>query len=203
MLDATAGMAVDAVVDIVKAVSESGENQTVSHSMVRLLQKFASHAELGTVAMRPEANEALREHTRRLIGEWSLTDPNPESYREALEGMATATPMFAGTDAFPCEAERMISMALEIGIVGDSVWRAVDDQLQRGRLKVMLDLVDEAPAGWGKQSLWRRIATQDYLYVLLAERPVDVEAIRRLSGQMGSAAVGPLIDAIESSTDIA
>src|SRR5205085_5999077 len=106
VLDATAGMAVDAVVDIVKAVAESGENQHVSHSMVRLLQKFASHAELGGVQARPQADEALREHTRRLIGEWSLTDPNPESYREALEGMASATPMYAGVDAYPCEAER-------------------------------------------------------------------------------------------------
>jgi hypothetical protein len=201
VLDSTAGMAVDAVVDIVRAAAKNGENQNISNSMVRLLSKFATHAELGSETAKPAADEALREHTRRLIGEWSLTDPNPESYREALEGMARATPLFAGIDVYPCEPERMISMALEIGIIGDAVWRAVDDQLRRGRLRQLLDLVENAPEGWGRDALWARIATLDYLYILLNERPIDSEALRRLSGRMGVAAVRPLLDTIEGYGD--
>lgn len=201
VLDSTAGMAVDAVVDIVKAAAASGEHQNISNSMVRLLSKFAAHAELGAEAARPQADEALREHTRRLIGEWSLTDPNPDSYREALEGMARATPLFAGIDVFPAEADRMIAMALEIGIVGDAVWRAVDDQLRRGRLRAMLDMIESAPDGWGKEALWARVATQDYLYVLLSERPLDVDTIRRVANRMGMAAVSPLLDTLEGFGD--
>src|SRR6266566_4741477 len=42
--DATDGMAVDAVLDIVKAAAESS-HATISHSLVRLLSKLAVHAE--------------------------------------------------------------------------------------------------------------------------------------------------------------
>src|SRR5688572_20278647 len=59
VLDATEGMAVDAVVEIVKAAGEAS-GQTISHGLVRMLSKLATHAELGSEQVRPLADSALR-----------------------------------------------------------------------------------------------------------------------------------------------
>ena len=100
MLDAAEGMAVDAVMELVQAAAETSQ-QTISHSLVRLLTKLASHAEQGAApALRAGAESELREHVQRLIGDWTLDDPNPDNYRVVLDHMAKAAPLFASTDAF-------------------------------------------------------------------------------------------------------
>ena len=47
VLDAADGMAVDAVLEIVRAAADAS-GQTISHGLVRLLKKLAAHAELGS-----------------------------------------------------------------------------------------------------------------------------------------------------------
>src|ERR1041385_8535630 len=65
VLDATQGMAVNAVMELVKAAAEAG-SQNMSTSLVRLLNKLAVHAEAGAPDAREGANRELREHVRRL-----------------------------------------------------------------------------------------------------------------------------------------
>ena len=71
MLDATNGMAVDAVLDILKAAADA-EGQTISHGLVRMLSKLAVHAELGQEQVRPLADRALREQVERLLSGWEI-----------------------------------------------------------------------------------------------------------------------------------
>src|SRR6266480_7898227 len=90
-IDATHGLAVDAVLEIVRAMADAS-NKTVSDPLVRMLSKLAQHAEHGTAETRPQADEALRDQVRDLLQGWTLEDPNPDAYGQALQKMAAAAP---------------------------------------------------------------------------------------------------------------
>jgi hypothetical protein len=97
VIDASQGMAVDAVVELVQAAaSTSGQN--ISHSLVRMLSKLAVHADEGTVQTRTAADGALRDQVQQLISGWQLDDPNPDGYRLALEKMSRSSPVFRQSD---------------------------------------------------------------------------------------------------------
>jgi len=88
-LDATHGLAVDAVLEIVRAMADAS-HKTVSDPLVRMLSKLAAHAEHGGAAASVEADEALRDQVRQLLSGWTLEDPNPDPYGRALQRMAAA-----------------------------------------------------------------------------------------------------------------
>jgi len=77
-IDATHGLAVDAVLEIVRAMADAS-HKTVSDPLVRMLSKLAAHAEQGTGAARPQADEALREQVHDLsrAGPWRTRTPIP------------------------------------------------------------------------------------------------------------------------------
>src|SRR5437899_10779749 len=123
--DAADGMAVDAVLDILKAAAETS-HATISHSLVRLLSKLAVHAEVGAAPVRPQADAALREQVQQLLAGWTLSDPNPGAYGAALQRMARATPAGAPrTEHHATEPDRLVAMALEIGTLGPRLPAAV------------------------------------------------------------------------------
>lgn len=201
VLDAAQGMAVDAVVELVRAAAETGK-QTVSHSMVRMLTKLANHAEAGEGGGRGQADSALREQVRQLMDGWELDDPNPDGYRLALEKMANAAPRVDNAvDRFPIEPERLLAMGLEIETLGDQVWRSADQMVQRDDLAPLLNLVDNAPAVWMRDTLWRHVATPQRLRALLAEERWDLPTLERLVRRMGLAALDPLLEALEQASD--
>ena len=200
ILDATQGMAVDAVLELVRAGADVSK-QTVSHSMLRMLSKLAQHA--GSDGARGAvADAALRDNVRMLVSQWSLEDPNPGAYREVLEGMSKSRPAPVGASAsYPVEDERMVQMALEIGVIGESTWRAVDSLLAKGRLLTLLALLERAPRPAAAQLLWDRLATTDRVRSLLAEPQPDLSATEKLVARIGVAAAEPLIDALEAERD--
>lgn len=199
--DASQGMAVDAVVELVQAAA-STSSQSISHSLVRMLSKLAVHADEGSPMARTQADGALREQVQRLMGDWELEDPNPDGYRLALEKMSREAPVFHVTeDVFPCEPERLLAMGLEIQVLGDPVWRSVDELCARPDLTPLLDLLDEAPEGWMRETLWRHVASQDRLYVQLQREPINLQVVQRLVARMQLAAVEPLLNALESADD--
>jgi hypothetical protein len=201
VIDASQGMAVDAVVELVQAAaSTSGQN--ISHSLVRMLSKLAVHADEGTVQTRTAADGALRDQVQQLISGWQLDDPNPDGYRLALEKMSRSSPVFRPSDdAFPCEPERLLAMGIEIGILGEPVWRATDQLASRGDITPLLDLLESAPPGWMRDWLWRHVATTDRLYQQLQREPVNFQVVQRLVAHMQLAAAEPLLDALESADE--
>ena len=201
VLDATAEMAVEAVVDVVEAAADTS-HQTISHSMMRLLSKFAAHAEGGTAPVRVEADGALRDHVKQLLSEWKLDDPNPDAYRRTLEGMAHAPAVLETADhAYPPEPERIVQMALETGAVGEALWRAVDTLAARPDFGALLDLAAQGPAGHVRDAIVERVAVPERLHALLAQRPLPLALLERLTRRMGLAAAEPLLDALEEADE--
>jgi len=202
VLDATQGMAVDAVIELVRAAADVSR-QTISHSMLRLLSKLAVHAEHDAPDRRMDADAALRDNVRMLVGQWTLDDPNPEAYRSVLEGMAKARPRLdrSAIAAFPVEDERMLQMALEIGVAGDSTWRAADAMVARRRLQPLLSMLERAPRPRVVEQIWERLATPARIRELVAEPQPDWPALERLVVRAGLGAANALVDALEEASE--
>jgi hypothetical protein len=204
LLDATQGMTVEAIVDLVKAAA-TAEKQTVSHSMMRLLSKLAKHAEAGSEINRASADRSVREAVNRLIGEWSLDDPNPQAYRAVLDQVSRTTAPHLGaafdTSALECEPERIVEMALEIGAVGATLCRAVDRVEQEGKIGLLLDLIDSAPNREAAAGVLDHLAKQETLRRLLLADRVDFSAVERLVRHQGVAAVPALLAAAEEASE--
>jgi hypothetical protein len=196
--DAARGMKPNAVIDLVRAAAESS-NQTISHSLLRMFNKLAVHAERNTGGMGVEAESALRDNVQRLIGNWGLDDPNPDQYTAALDNMSRATPNAEGPDADGgrLEAERVVQMSLETGAVGEMVWKAVDQLVSEGRTADLLDMVEGAPAERSASLIRARTATQDNLRRSLDGQKVEMELAARMAKSLGLAAAEPLLDALD------
>src|SRR3989442_13812788 len=93
-------MAVEAVLDILKAAAETS-HETISHSLVRLLSKLAVHAEAGAAPVRPQADAALREQVQQLLAGGAPPRPNPRAYGEGLQPLARGPPAGAPRPGHP------------------------------------------------------------------------------------------------------
>jgi hypothetical protein len=201
VIDAAQGMAVDAVVELVQAAANTS-GQNISHSLVRMLSKLAVHADEGSPIARGQADTALRDQVQQLIGGWQLDDPNPDGYRLALEKMSREAPVFRGEDeTFPAEPERLLAMGIEIAMLGEPVWRSTDMMASRADITPLLDLLDAAPDGWMKETLWRHVATIDRLYQQLRRESPNMVVVQRLVARMKLSAADALLDALESADD--
>ena len=203
VLDASLGMAVDAVLEIVQAAADASHH-SVSGSLMRMLSKMAAHAEQGKPQARSLADRALREQVRGLLTGWSLADPNPEAYGLALQRMSQASTAVADTIAWrhAPEPERIVQMSLEAGAVGPGVYRACSAMVDRGRLNVLIDLLETAPAdSTTAQELWGRAVSPETLQWLLASEPVDFGTVDRVLPRLGVFATDPLLDALASAEE--
>jgi hypothetical protein len=200
VLDAAQGMTVHAVVELVRAAA-TAEGHTISHSLVRMLTKLATHASSDLSARSRAADGAFREHVERLVGSWSLNDPNPAAYSATLSRLSQANASPADDAApvqYSCEPSRLIGMALEIDAAGARVWTAVDAMLDKGAIGELLDLLDAAPhpSNAIATGVWSRIAGRDPLRGLLAAPRPEHTVIRRLVARIGAAAAPPVLDAL-------
>ena len=199
--DAADGMAVDAVLDVLKAAAET-THESISHSLVRLLSKLAVHAETGAELVRPQADAALRDQVRRLLEGWTLPDPNPGAYGAALQRMARSAPPTPTPrrDQQITEPDRIVAMALEIGTAGPRLDHAVDQVVSDGRLAQLLDALDavtvESAAGGAVRG---RIATVEVVRRVAGREPVDFKTLERLVPLVGVAAAAPLLDVLATS----
>jgi hypothetical protein len=186
LLDASQGITVEAVVDLVKAAS-AAEGQTVSHSMLRMLSKLAHHPSNGGV--RPKADPTIRDVMRRLVDDWSLSDPNPEAYSKALESMSSlrTAPDKASLSAVPtdCEPERLVQIAIEVGAMGPQIRAAMVDLVKAGRAEVLLDLVERSPSEEAAAPVWEFLKSERILDVLLEQQRVDMALVGRFVKRIG------------------
>lgn len=197
LLSAAEGLAADAVVDLVRAAATTSQ-QTVSHSLLRMLQKLARHAESGHGRRQATADASVREQIGRLIGDWSLHDPNPEAYRVALQRMSTATPVFAtSADArYLPEPRRVVEMALEVNAMGEPVARAADELVLKGDLKWLLETLRAASAPTAVAALQARYVTPTQVEQILAQEPVPAALLDELLPHLGVMAAEPMLDAL-------
>jgi hypothetical protein len=196
LLNASQGITVEAVIDLVKAAS-AAEGQTVSHSMLRMLSKLAHHPSSG--GPRAKTDPTVRDVMRRLVDEWSLDDPNPEGYRRALESMSSlrsaAEPVDTHAIPIECEPERMIQIAIEVDAMGPQVFAAMSDLFKQGRADLLLNLVEGAPAAGAAAPIWDFLLEEGVVESLLARERIDFPLISRFARRIGPASAGSLLDA--------
>ena len=196
LLDASQGITVEAVVDLVRAAS-AAEGQTVSHSMLRMLSKLAHHPSSG--GPRTKADPNVRDVMRRLVDDWSLDDPHPEQYLKALESMSSTRSMAQtiSGDGIPteCEPERMIQIAIEVGAMGPQVRAAMVDLFKAGRIDLLLDLVEKAPSADAGAPVWDFLIGQQILESLLYKPRLDIALLGRVVRRLGASAAPILLSA--------
>ena len=195
LLDATDGMAVDAVVELVQAASLPSQ-RPISSAMLRLLSKLSSCAETGGEAVREHADAAVREQVRELIEGWSLDDPNPHLYTVALDSMTRAPQSFTALVSAQHDAEplRVVQMAIELGAVGPSFEEAAAAVVEKGELGELVPMLVEAPAeSPPAAALWNLLATKENLLRLLNAEQVDFETLNRILDHMDGESVANLL----------
>jgi hypothetical protein len=207
-VDVARTMPVGAVVELVRR-SAVATQQTISHSLLRIFSKLATHAD--AAEQTTEDDESLREMVRELVQDWALRDPNPESYTAVLEGLArpagpvgsAAAPRPRTGDARlavevgPAEARRVVQMALEVDVYGEPVVRAVETLLEGGLLAELIATLSAAPTGLvAGEKIWQRLATVDMLRDLLRAEPPDPALVEPLVRRLGAEAADPLLDTL-------
>lgn len=210
-IDATHGLAVDAVLDIVRAMADAS-HKTVSDPLVRMLSKLAQHAEQGSAEARPHADEALREQVRHLLQGWTLDDPNPDAYGSALHRMAGASlPAKQRSETVQAaEPLRILQTAVETGVLGFGAWRAVERLVAEQHIGELVNVLDSSPDGRGGGSshapvradiapLWTRVTSPDVVRQLASSEPPDFNTIDRVLARLPVDAFEPLLDVLGAS----
>jgi len=201
VLDANESLAVDSVVKVVTAAAASSE-QTISTSMTRMLSKLSMHAGAGGVAVKSQADSALRENVEALMDGWELKDPNPEAYTTVLDRMATSAPVFTTPDDAEniTGAVRLVQMALEVDGYGPFISKALQDMVEQGETSLLLQMIREFPDGNDMvDRIKQHLTSPDEFRRLLASGTVDIEALSTLVDEMGTRAVDPLLDVLADS----
>jgi hypothetical protein len=197
LLNASQGLALDAVVSLVRAAAESRE-QGISHSLLRLFEKFASHTTSNNGTRKRHADPALRDQVASLLAGWNLQDPNPVPYAQALNRMATKGRVFISASDRRVVADPMhvVQMALEIGKPSQSLSGAVRQVEETGRISALLALIDGASPSVALDSVWEQLIAGDALAGLLLESPLDVTALDRMLARAGARGADALLDAL-------
>src|SRR2546422_559067 len=199
-IDATHGLAVDAVLDIVRAMADAA-HKTVSDPLVRLVSRLAQQAEQGTAEVRPQAAIALREQVRDLLEGWTLEDPNPDAYGLALQKMAAASPGHSaqlGQQA--AEPLRIVQTALEAGVLGFGAWRAIERLVAERHVGDLVELLAGPPGGGADIGpLWTRVMSPDVVRQLASIEPPDFTTLDRVLPRLPVDAFEPLLDVLGAS----
>ena len=202
-------MPVGAVVELVRRSGGTTE-QTISHALLRIFSKLASHAD-SAADQTIDDDESLRDMVHELVQDWVLRDPNPEAYTAVLEGLsrpagpggAAASPHPAGSAARlavevgPAEARRIVQMALEVDAYGDPVERAVQTLIEGGALQEVIGTLSTAPSGIAAaEKIWKQVASADMLRGLLRAEDPDPALVEPLVRRLGPDAADALLDTL-------
>lgn len=190
---------INAVLELIRASADTSQ-QTISHSMLRILTKLAEHAGSTTSTVRFDADLAFRDSVLDLVDSWVLEDPNPEAYTQVLEHLARpAAALESNADvAFESEAQRTVKMSLELDMFGLSAGPAVDHLVRTGSLSTLLMLLEEeVGSSETRAAFWSHLCRVDTLDHLLKEENPDFESIARVVDRMGAAAAEPMLTALE------
>lgn len=205
VLGATTGMAMDSVVKILKAAAEAS-NQTISHGMVRMLSKMASHAERGEDSLRPVAENELREQVDSLLSGWDLDDPSPGAYAKTLQHLATSVSApDTGSDddgelgfGYELSPMHVVQTALEVGGTGPVIERGIERALEAGHLHSLYTVLTFLPPGAAMTAdlIRARLGSARAMQVLMSQEPVDLKMLDALAPFVSIDGYEVLLDAL-------
>jgi hypothetical protein len=201
LLNASQGMTVEAVLDLVQATTTEGR-QTISHSMMRLFSKLSKYAATDSDPMRrANAEASVREQMTKLISEWNLDDPNPTAYGKALQKLSRTKSIQSHSPYIDCEPERILQMGFELGASGPRFDVALDAMLNSARIEPMLNMLDQAPDPEFAESVWSQLDSRNVLWAALSEARLDFAVLERLVRRKRQSAVDPVLDVAERTKD--
>ena len=202
---AASGMAVDSVVKILRAAAAASQ-QTISHGLLRMLSKLASHAEAGKVHTRPMADAELREQVDRLLEGWTLEDPSPEAYSRTLQHLAISGGANNPDDdesASPHEADpvRVVQIGLEVAGTGPIVERAIDQAIDDGAIKELRSLLSTPPeeSASTAEVIRGRLSGARAMSSLVVQPSIDFDLIDALLPSISVDAYEVLLDTLMAS----
>ncbi len=197
LLNAAEGMTADAVLDLVKTAGEK-EEQNVSNSMLRMLQKLSQHADLDRGKRQEQADKSLRDQMSQLIKGWALTDPNPDGYTAALAQMSSTAPTFqvAPEEVFQPEPIRILQMALEVDVSGNPVHAAVKRLVEEKEVGILLDMLDAAGETNLASEIWSSLSTGDLLAIILLQDPLDSDSLFRIVDRFQEITAPTMLDVL-------
>jgi len=200
-LNATHGLTVDAVIDVVKAAANVS-GQTISNSLVRMLSKLAAHAEQSPgSAVQTRSDAELRDQVRRLISSWDLADPNPDDYTAALNSISRHREANDNEGGGQADPIRMLQLALEVSTIGPHTERIVARMLAQPDVTQLFDMLEGAPEGPTRDALLDRVVTADRLVAVLHAEMPNTRLAERLAARLGEAAVDPLIGLLDNEAE--
>ena len=201
LLNASQGMTVEAVLDLVQAATAEGR-QTISHSMMRLFSKLSKYAETDSDPLRrANAEASVREQMTKLISEWNLDDPNPTAYGKALQKLSRAKGIQSHNPYIDCEPERILQMGFELSASGPRFDVAIEAMLNSARIEPMLNMLDNAPDPEFAESVWLTLDSRNVLWAALSEARLDFAVLERLMRRKKLSSVDAILDVAERTKD--
>jgi hypothetical protein len=191
--------------DVLRAATRA-EHRTMSPALLQLLGKIASHADHGPPVSRPLADERFHDAVRELVEGWDrpVTEDEAElDYQETLDHLpAPLVPDLDPTEAYRSDPYRILTMSLDMAELGDAARRAVRTLVARGRVTPLVKILSEIPADDLLRPQYQPlVATPDAVAALLRLHPVDIEALERLTPEVGVMAAPFLLDALADAED--
>lgn len=188
---------VKAVLDLLQAAAKSSD-RNISHSLVRILAKLASHLESGKGPIVPGAEEVLRDSVRQLVGSWQ-DEGDTSPHRQLLDLLARpvgATGAQSGRAT--TGALRLVQLGLEVGADTPSVAMAVRNLAGDGDLGLVLDLIDRSmEAGLDPVRIEAVLGDPDFVRARLLDDAEDPIRLGRLLDRLGDEGAVPLLEALE------
>jgi hypothetical protein len=202
LLNASQGMTVEAVMELVNASTAQG-TQTISHSMMRLFSKLSKYAETDSDPMRrANAEQSMREQMTKLISEWKLDDPNPTAYGQVLQKMSRSRAITSHNPYIDCEPERILQMGFELSTSGPRFEVAMEALLNAARLEQMLNMLDKCADPEFAESVWLMLDSRNILWAALTEARIDFAVLERIVRRKRLSAIEPILDIAERTKDV-
>ena len=204
LTDASRGLKGESVLRLIEAASQSEEKE-VSHSMLRMLGKLAQHADGAIGAQRQHALESIQEQVSDLVTGWAPEDTDPQGYSEALSGMSAAKPdvFMEGVQLAETERRRIVDMAFEMDVVGESVANAVQQLIEaEDTLWLLGRVADNRSSALTQSLIGNSEGFGKLLQHLLDNEAVDRSTFDMLLQLVGESAVEPMMRALVDTESI-
>ena len=193
---------VAATIEVLRAAED--EKNQLSHSMLRMLRKMASHSGGHSAPVLPGADAALRDSVRQLLCEWTATEEDDLKYRQFLELLSK--PRGNRPSAVPVDGERaapasmrLVHMGLELGIAPPSVLRGIEDFVRVAPLADVIVLVERGGEGPADEALRAGLVKPANLGPLLRDEGEAEDQLDQLMDFLGMAGLEGLLEALEVS----
>lgn len=200
LLEMAQSMAVDAVLDLVRAAAVA-TSRTISPALLQLLGKLAEYSEQGAPEVRDRADFAFRHQVRQLIEGWDALDgnnPAPPGHQRTMDhlGLAGQSPLRGHSSTYECEPERVLMMSLEVGVASASTHNAAAHLISQGKTARLREFFARTPYPDVSKDILRHVANVRVLHGLLRTEPLDLSGLDIVVPLLGEPALAPLIDAL-------